>query len=150
MDKVKSRIESNKRFKVEHPWHKHYGNAKSRCNPKGKYYGRVKFLMTLEEFRTLWFRDKAFLLNKPSIDRIDNNGDYVFDNCRFIELSENMKRPKIPRSKEVRKNISLSCLGLMWTKEHIENMSKVKKGIPWTKARWLAQENRRRNIYNGK
>ena len=28
----------------------------------------------------------------PSIDRIDSNGHYIFSNCRFIELKENLRR----------------------------------------------------------
>jgi hypothetical protein len=37
----------------------------------------------------LWFRDKAYLLKEPSIDRINNDGDYCFKNCQFIEKPEN-------------------------------------------------------------
>ena len=43
----------------------------------------------------LWYRDKTWLLEKPSIDRIDSYGDYTFDNCRFIEFKENAMRPNI-------------------------------------------------------
>lgn len=50
--------------------------------------------MTKDEVKTLWFRDKAHKLNLPSIDRIDPNGHYVFGNCRFIELSENVRRAR--------------------------------------------------------
>lgn len=45
--------------------------------------------MTIEDFEYLWNRDKAWLLEKPSIDREDNDG-----NCRFIELSKNSKRKR--------------------------------------------------------
>ena len=38
--------------------------------------------------KKLWFRDKAWLLKRPSIDR-KNGGHYIFQNCRFIELSQN-------------------------------------------------------------
>lgn len=40
----------------------------------------------------LWERDRAWLLKRPSIDRIDPDGHYEVRNCRFIELSENSRR----------------------------------------------------------
>jgi len=39
--------------------------------------------------KELWFRDKAYNLKRPSIDRKNNNEDYTFENCRFIELGKN-------------------------------------------------------------
>jgi hypothetical protein len=34
-------------------------------------------------------------MKEPSIDRIDNDGNYTFDNCRFIELALNKRKDKI-------------------------------------------------------
>lgn len=86
--------DKNQRF----PWYLVRRNAQQRCNNPNatgykNYGGRgIKFFITLEELKQLWFRDKAFEMKHPSIDRIDNNGHYTFENCRFIELSENIKK----------------------------------------------------------
>lgn len=74
-----------------------YG-TRARCNNKNnhgyKYYGArgIKALLTREEIKELWFRDKAYELKQPSIDRIDSNGNYEFCNCQFIEMVENNKK----------------------------------------------------------
>jgi hypothetical protein len=90
-------------YKKKHPWYSAYTGAKYRCTtPSDKsfknYGGRgIKFLMSLEDFKTLWFRDKAWLLGKHSIDRIDNDGNYELSNCRFVEFDENsIKDRKMP------------------------------------------------------
>jgi len=83
-----------------HPWINVRNNAKQRCENKNhqsfKYYGGrgIKCFITEDEIEKLWFRDKAWLLVIPSLDRKDNNGDYTFDNCRFIEMSENSGKDK--------------------------------------------------------
>jgi hypothetical protein len=78
------------------PWLSHYQAAQQRCqNPKAisfKNYGNlgVKFLLSLVDVEYLWFRDKAYLMKQPSIDRKENALNYTLDNCRFIELKANI------------------------------------------------------------
>lgn len=81
-----------------HPWAKKLNSARKRCdNPKTvgyKYYGAkgIKCTLTIKEAEFLWFRDNAYSLERPSIDRIDSKKGYCLENCRFIELSENVRR----------------------------------------------------------
>ena len=85
--------EYNKNYRKSHPWLTHWDHARTRCLPNskyGKYYPRVTFSLTVSDVKELWLRDKAWLLKKPTIDRI-NNGNYTKDECRFIELVENSK-----------------------------------------------------------
>ena len=78
------------------PWKHILQGIKQRCNnPKAtgyqNYGGRgIKCLITEKEIKDLWYRDRAYLMNKPSIDRIDNDSSYYWRNCRFIELSKNI------------------------------------------------------------
>lgn len=80
------------------PWKKTLRNIKYRCNVLTcefyhRYGGRgIKCLITAEELKELWFRDKAYLMKKPSIDREDNDGNYTFDNCQYIEWRENAEK----------------------------------------------------------
>ena len=71
---------------------------RQRCNNSlckaYRYYGRkgVQCSLTLQDMVALWKRDKAHKLRDPSIDRIDNDGDYVLSNARFIERSDNTRK----------------------------------------------------------
>lgn len=80
-------------WRERNPWRKTYDSAKLRCRPD-KAYGLkgIKFLMSVEDFKHLWIRDKADLMERPSIDRIDNLGNYIVRNCRYIELKDNTGR----------------------------------------------------------
>ena len=103
-EKTKEKQSENK--KAHHrkfPWKNLLTNIKSRCeNPKNKSfkdYGLrgIKCLITLKELEYLWNRDNAWLLEKPSIDRKDNDGNYEIDNCQFIEMEVNrIKDRKVP------------------------------------------------------
>ena len=52
---------------------------------------KVKNFLTLNDLEYLWFRDKAYLMKQPSIDRIDSSKNYTLKNCRYIELKENIR-----------------------------------------------------------
>lgn len=88
------------RYIQSHPWVQKLLGARSRCNnPKYasyKWYGGkdIKCLLTTDEIKKLWFRDKAYQLNWASLDRINPKDNYTFKNCRFIEMSQNSKRGK--------------------------------------------------------
>lgn len=60
-----------------------------------RYYKRgIKNFLTPEDLKLLWFRDKAYLMKKPSIDRINDDGNYTLKNCRYLELIININRGK--------------------------------------------------------
>jgi len=75
-----------------------FKGARDRCensknNAYKRYGGRgIKFLLTLEQIREIFKRDNALNLSKPSLDRINADGDYSMDNCRFIENTANALR----------------------------------------------------------
>jgi hypothetical protein len=97
-----------KEYYKQYPWKRIFQSIKSRCNNKNvssyKDYGErgITCLITVEEIKILWFRDKAYSMKKPSIDRIDNDGNYTFENCRFIEMGLNVtERNKRVSSKPI-------------------------------------------------
>ena len=94
------RNQCKKNYVIKYPWRHHLTVAKARCNNLKdagypRYGGRgIKYDLTFEQGEILWNRDKAWLLKIPSIDRIDNDGDYTFDNCQFIERGANSAKDK--------------------------------------------------------
>lgn len=96
-DRVKLRQKKNYK---NNKWKWVFSNIKRRYNIEKchnyKSYGGsgIKHLITRNEIKELWFRDKAYEMKQPSIDRENPYGNYEFSNCRFIEMEENNKRPK--------------------------------------------------------
>ena len=131
----KKLLEYRKNRHKYYPWIITYYNINTRCNckkhPNWKDYGGrdIKCLITKEEIKKLWFRDKAYLMKKPSIDRINNDGHYTYKNCRFIELSENIARKQ--RKPILQYTLNKNLINIF---ESIEDASKI-SGI----SRWQIQ-----------
>lgn len=89
-------LEHYKSSLIERPWLRLIRNIKSRCYNKSHHYYKmgIKYLITPSELKSIWFRDRAYDLIKPSIDRINGCENYTKENCRIIELSDNLKRRK--------------------------------------------------------
>lgn len=87
-----------KKYIKRNPWLISYCSILSRCkynsNPIYKRRG-IKNFLKIKDLKYLWFRDKAYRLKRPSIDRINNDGHYIIQNCRYIELKENCKQGAI-------------------------------------------------------
>jgi len=89
-------------YRKNNRWRKTWNCIQQRCenpnNPSYEHYGlrgiKNKF-KNVDEIKFLWFRDKAYKMKKPSIDRIDNDGNYCLDNCRYIEMSINANKDRI-------------------------------------------------------
>ena len=96
-DKNKDAINHHiKIYRKKYPWKVTFKLIKQRCeNPKSsnfKYYGLkgIKCLITSEELKFLWFRDKAYLMKNTQISRRNHDKDYIFDNCTYIEKLDNV------------------------------------------------------------
>lgn len=87
-------LQRTKRYQLRKPYIMHYLNAKRRCNKNGVYFKKINFNLTINDIKQIWLRDEAYKLKNPSLDRINTYGDYILDNCRFIELKENQRRKK--------------------------------------------------------
>ena len=97
-EKIEYSKKYNKRYIKNNPWRKNLKNIRQRCHyefdKKYKYYGGkgINCLLTLDQIKHLWFRDKAYLMKQPSVDRMDGQGHYELNNCKFIEMDANRKK----------------------------------------------------------
>lgn len=77
--------ESHRQF----PWRRTFAGIKNRCTNKNSptYKNRLGDI-TSDQLKAIWLRDQAYLMVRPSIDRIDNDGVYTKSNLRYIEASD--------------------------------------------------------------
>jgi hypothetical protein len=85
-----------------HPLYNRYASIKSRCNTKSDraypYYGGRGIKICFEwanDFKLFydWCLENGYKASLD-IDRIDNNGDYEPNNCRFVERKINTRNKR--------------------------------------------------------
>lgn len=87
-----------RKFRFNNPWYTHWQSVKQRCNNPNhckypRYGGRgIKCFLSKADVQFMWIRDNASKMNKPSIDRRDNTGNYCLENCKFMEVSDNSRK----------------------------------------------------------
>ena len=68
---------------------------------RDRFYQGIEVRLTVVELAKVWFRDKAWTMHKPELDRIDPEGHYEFDNVRYIEAHENYARRRTEKDEPV-------------------------------------------------
>lgn len=87
----RNRIIGSKRRATNH-YNLIINRLKDTGRPKNKTYKGIKMLIDKEAF-IKWFMENDFI--GASVDRIDKNKDYSFDNIQLIPLSENIRKDKL-------------------------------------------------------
>ena len=118
------------------------GDIKDRCTNKNhsnfkRYGGRgITNFLTVSDLIYLWNRDNAKELKRASIDRINNDGNYTLDNCRFIEMTENASLGHKANCLNEEKRIKVVKILKSSNKTTLE-LAKLIKSDPSTIRDWL-------------
>jgi len=80
-------------YKKKYPWIKTLNSIKIRCGQKIQPYFKkgIKCEITAKELKELWFRDKAYLMNKPNLHRKEDSKNYTKENCEYMEFATHSK-----------------------------------------------------------
>lgn len=95
-------MDRQSRWRRRNPWARYVEWARRRCrDPRHRdyqWYGErgIECRLTARDLKAVWFRDRAWTLDKPSLDRIDPDGHYEISNVRFIEFWANSRAPHEP------------------------------------------------------
>jgi len=112
----------------EHPLYSVFTNMRTRCNnpnhPSFRYYG-ARGISVCDRWSQFWnfVEDMGDRPDGHELDRIDNDGDYCPENCKWSSKSDQMKNrrkyynPKIRGEKNVRCKI---------TDEQVREMRRLK------------------------
>lgn len=105
---VKSLVTKNcgcvRRYKLtKHGMHKSriyqcWANMKHRCNNDVCDYGRIKYSSRWELFENFYEDMKEGYSDVLTLDRIDNDGDYCKENCRWADTTTQMLNRRKPKS----------------------------------------------------
>ena len=113
-----------------------WGNMKKRCNNRNNpdyhsYGGRgIKYCPKWERFEGFWEDMKDGYSSDLTLDRIDVNGDYCKENCRWITLKEqenNRTNNKIINYKG--KDLTLSQIADITGSNYNSIQNRLRKGI---------------------
>ena len=81
-------------YERRNPWARTLKGISGRCTWKGNAYYKkgITYKINTAELKELWYRDGADKMKRPSIDRINEKEGYSKDNCRYMELGDNIRR----------------------------------------------------------
>lgn len=115
------------------PWNATLQGIKDRLKKQDTIYNRLHIacLITAEELKILWFRDKAYLMKKPSIDRKNSLNDYTIKNCRYVEFRKNCGRIRLtPELLKFRSERASQQLKKLWKNPaYRRRMSRMSKNL---------------------
>jgi hypothetical protein len=71
------------------PWLRTFHSARARCKKPSYIKKGIEFLMSVEDFKILWFRDKAYEMKTPEIHRKKKH--YILEDCEYLDKPEHRK-----------------------------------------------------------
>jgi len=92
-------------YRGKNPWARTLNSIRCRIR-ENPYYKNVKNELTLTDLKIMWFRDGAYDMKKPSIDRIDPKGNYTVANCRYLELGDNVRNGNKDKKRYITRSLN--------------------------------------------